>query len=89
MGSNRYRSADVRRVPAALRFGLLVAVAALSLTACDDWNRGQGFQPLAVALNSEAIVESILTVLAASVGLVLCVPITTAIAVYFVRRRLR
>jgi uncharacterized membrane protein len=29
-----------------------------------------------------------LTVLAASVGLVLCVPITTAIAVYFVRRRL-
>jgi uncharacterized membrane protein len=48
-----------------------------------------GFQPLAVALNGEAIVESILTVLAASVGLVLCVPITTAIAVYFVRRRLR
>ena len=48
-----------------------------------------GFQPLAVALNSEAIIESILTVLAASVGLVLCVPITTAIAVYFVRRKLR
>jgi uncharacterized membrane protein len=46
-----------------------------------------GFQPLSVALNSEAIVESILTVLAASVGLVLCVPITTAIAVFFVRRR--
>jgi uncharacterized membrane protein len=46
-----------------------------------------GFQPLAVALNSEAIIESILTVLAASVGLVLCVPITTAIAVYFVLRR--
>ncbi len=46
-----------------------------------------GFQPLSVALNSEEIVESMLTVLAASVGLVLCVPITTAIAVYFVRRR--
>ena len=46
-----------------------------------------GFQPLSVALNSEAIVESVLTVLAASVGLVLCVPVTTAIAVYFVRRR--
>ena len=46
-----------------------------------------GFQPLSVALNSEAIVESILTVLSASVGLVLCVPITTAIAVFFVRRR--
>jgi uncharacterized membrane protein len=46
-----------------------------------------GFQPLSVALNSEEIVGSMLTVLAASVGLVLCVPITTAIAVYFVRRR--
>jgi uncharacterized membrane protein len=46
-----------------------------------------GFQPLSVALNSEEIVESMLTVLAASVGLVLCVPITTAIAVYFVGRR--
>jgi len=46
-----------------------------------------GFQPLSVALNSEEIVESMLTVLAAAVGLVLCVPITTAIAVYFVRRR--
>ena len=46
-----------------------------------------GYQPLAVALNSEEIVESMLTVLAASVGLVLCVPITTAIAVYFVGRR--
>jgi uncharacterized membrane protein len=46
-----------------------------------------GYQPLSIALNSEAIIESILTVLAASVGLVLCVPVTTAIAVYFVRRR--
>jgi uncharacterized membrane protein len=46
-----------------------------------------GFQPLAVALNSEQIVESMLTVLAASVGLVLCVPVTTAIAVFFERRR--
>lgn len=46
-----------------------------------------GFQPLAVALNSEGIIESVLTVLSASVGLVLCVPITTAIAVYFVSRR--
>lgn len=46
-----------------------------------------GFQPLSVALNSEEIVESMLTVLAASVGLVLCVPITTGIAVFFVQRR--
>ncbi len=46
-----------------------------------------GFQPLSVALNSEEIVESILTVLAASIGLVLCVPVTTAIAVFFVQRR--
>ena len=45
-----------------------------------------GFQPLSVALNSEEIIESMLTVLAASVGLVLCVPITTAIAVFFARR---
>lgn len=45
-----------------------------------------GFQPLSVALNSEEIVESVLAVLAASIGLVLCVPITTAIAVLFVRR---
>ena len=46
-----------------------------------------GFQPLSVALNSEEIVESILAVLAASIGLVLCVPITTAVAVFSVRRR--
>ncbi len=47
-----------------------------------------GFQPLSVALNSEEIVASILTVLAASIGLVLCVPVTTAIAVFFARRGL-
>lgn len=46
-----------------------------------------GYQPLSVALNSEEIVESIFTVIAASIGLVLCVPITTAIAVFFVQRR--
>lgn len=40
-----------------------------------------GFQPLSVALNSEEMVESMITVLVASVGLVLCVPVTTAIAV--------
>jgi uncharacterized membrane protein len=41
-----------------------------------------GFQPLSVALNSEEMVESIVTVLVASIGLVLCVPVTTAIAVF-------
>jgi uncharacterized membrane protein len=46
-----------------------------------------GYQPLAVAVNSEEIVESLLTVMAASIGLVLCVPITTAIAVMFAGRR--
>ena len=45
-----------------------------------------GFQPFSVALNSEEIIGSIFTVLSASIGLVLCVPITTAIAVYFARR---
>jgi len=45
-----------------------------------------GFQPISVALNSEEIIGSIFTVLAASIGLVLCVPITTAIAVHFARR---
>jgi uncharacterized membrane protein len=45
-----------------------------------------GFQPISVALNSEEIIGSIFTVLAASIGLVLCVPATTAIAVYFARR---
>jgi uncharacterized membrane protein len=48
-----------------------------------------GFQPLSVALNSEEIVESILAVIAASIGLVLCVPITTAVAVLLVRQRAR
>ena len=46
-----------------------------------------GFQPLSVALNSEEIVESILAVLAASIGLVLCVPVTTAVAVLFAQQR--
>jgi uncharacterized membrane protein len=40
------------------------------------------YQPLSVALNSEEMVESVLTVMVASVGLVLCVPVTTAIAVW-------
>jgi uncharacterized membrane protein len=48
-----------------------------------------GFQPLSVALNSEEIVGSILAVIAASIGLVLCVPITTAIAVLLVQRTTR
>jgi uncharacterized membrane protein len=39
------------------------------------------FQPLSVALNSEEMTTSILTVLVASIGLVLCVPVTTAFAV--------
>jgi len=41
------------------------------------------YQPLAVAVNSEEIVLSLIALMAASVGLVLCVPITTAIAVMF------
>ena len=41
------------------------------------------YQPLAVSLNSEAIVESLIAIMAASLGLVLCVPITTAIAALF------
>ncbi|MEK7860497.1 MAG: YibE/F family protein, partial [Chloroflexota bacterium] len=44
-----------------------------------------GFQPLSVALNSEEIVESALTVLVASIGLVLCVPVTTGVAVALAR----
>jgi uncharacterized membrane protein len=40
-----------------------------------------GFQPLSVSLNSEEITESVMAVLVASIGLVLCVPLTTAIAV--------
>ena len=45
-----------------------------------------GFQPLSVALNSEEITESVMAVLIASIGLVLCVPVTTAIATILVRR---
>ena len=40
-----------------------------------------GFQPLSVSLNSEEITESLMAVLVASIGLVLCVPVTTGIAV--------
>jgi uncharacterized membrane protein len=40
-----------------------------------------GYQPLSVAINSEEITQSIMAVLVASIGLVLCVPLTTAIAV--------
>lgn len=39
-----------------------------------------GYQPLSVSLNSEEIVASMLTVIAASIGLVLCVPVSTAVA---------
>jgi len=42
-----------------------------------------GYQPVALSLNSEQIVESLIAIMAASLGLVLCVPITTAIAVMF------
>lgn len=45
-----------------------------------------GYQPLAVSLNSEAIIESLIAIMAASLGLVLCVPITTAIAALFAGR---
>jgi uncharacterized membrane protein len=46
-----------------------------------------GFQPLSVALNSEEMIESILAVVVASTGLVLCVPVTTAVAVALVGER--
>lgn len=46
-----------------------------------------GNLPLSVSLNSETIVGSIIAVLVASLGLVLCVPITTAVAVALVGRR--
>ena len=42
-----------------------------------------GYQPLAISINSEQITESLIAVMAASLGLVLCVPITTAVAVLF------
>jgi uncharacterized membrane protein len=45
-----------------------------------------GYQPLSIALNSEEIVGSLIAVMAASLGLVLCVPITTAVAVMFAGR---
>jgi uncharacterized membrane protein len=46
-----------------------------------------GNLPLSVSANSETIVGSIIAVLVASVGLVLCVPITTAVAVGLVGRK--
>jgi uncharacterized membrane protein len=42
-----------------------------------------GYQPLSISINSEQIIESLIAIMAASLGLVLCVPITTAIAVMF------
>ena len=45
-----------------------------------------GYTPLSIAINSEEIVESLIAVMAASIGLVLCVPITTAIAAMFAGR---
>ncbi len=46
-----------------------------------------GNLPLALSANSETIVGSIIAVLVASIGLVLCVPITTAAAVVLADRR--
>jgi uncharacterized membrane protein len=40
-----------------------------------------GYQPLSVAVNSEEILASVIAIIAASLGLVVCVPITTVIAV--------
>jgi uncharacterized membrane protein len=48
-----------------------------------------GFQPLSVSINSEEITESVMAVLIASIGLVLCVPLTTAIAVALADRAKR
>jgi len=45
-----------------------------------------GFQPLSVSINSEEITESVMAVLIASIGLVLCVPLTTVIATYLAGR---
>lgn len=45
-----------------------------------------GNLPLSLSANSETIVGPIISVLVASVGLVLCVPITTAVAVWLARR---
>ena len=46
-----------------------------------------GNLPLSMSVNSETIVGSIIAVLVASIGLVLCVPITTAVAVALVDRK--
>lgn len=46
-----------------------------------------GNVPLSLSANSETIVGSIIAVLVASIGLVLCVPITTAVAVVLADRR--
>ncbi|CAN5205416.1 hypothetical protein BH18CHL2_BH18CHL2_06670 [soil metagenome] len=46
-----------------------------------------GNAPVVVSLNGEAIVASLLGLIAAAGGLVLCVPATTALAVMFVPRR--
>ena len=48
-----------------------------------------GFQPLSVSINSEEITQSVMAVLIASIGLVLCVPLTTAIAVALADRSQR
>ena len=45
-----------------------------------------GYQPISISINSEQIVESLIAVMAASLGLVLCVPITTWVAVMFAGR---
>ena len=45
-----------------------------------------GNAPVALAVNSETIVGSIVAILVASIGLVLCVPLTTAIAVWLAGR---
>ena len=46
-----------------------------------------GYQPLSIAVNSEEIIASLVAITAASIGLVLCVPITTFIAVLFAGSR--
>ena len=46
-------------------------------------------QPMWVILNSEVIVEEVVRTLAGSIGLVLAVPITTLIAVFFCKYKLK
>ncbi len=46
-----------------------------------------GYQPLSIAVNGEEITASLIAIMAASIGLVLCVPITTFIAVLFAGSR--